>query len=196
MEISLEQALKARATARRLSPCTLTLDSLATLLYYAYGINRDNQDTNYVRPLRVVPSGGALYPIEIYFHTTHTEGLPAGLYHYNPEQRNIRLLRESDETEKITQAMVYQHIAQGAAATIFITGMFQRSIYKYGDRGYRFTLIEAGHIAQNINLVSTGLGLGCMLVGGFYDRQIDDLLELDGLLNSTIYIAAIGKNEK
>jgi len=53
--------------------------------------------------------------------------------------------------------------------------------------------LEAGYVAQNINLVSNALGLGCVNVGGYFDRQIDKLLGIDGITHSTIYMMGIGK---
>ena len=47
-------------------------------------------------------------------------------------------------------------------------------------------------MAQNMNLVSSALGLGCLNIGGFFDREVDALLQLDGILHSTIYVIAIG----
>jgi SagB-type dehydrogenase family enzyme len=196
LETPLMQVLAERMTVRGLSPCTITLEKLATILHYAYGITRDNQGTGFPRPFRTVPSAGALYPLEIFLHSTHIAGLPGGLYHFNTEKTHLRLLREGDETARIREALPHKHIADGAALMIFITAMFERSTYKYGERGYRFTLLEAGHMAQNINLVTMGLGLDCMLVGGFYDRQIDAILELDGLSHSTVYMVAIGQAEE
>jgi SagB-type dehydrogenase family enzyme len=76
---------------------------------------------------------------------------------------------------------------------IFITSVFERSVFKYGDRGYRFIFLEAGHVAQNINLVAYGLGLASVNIGGFLDRRVDDFLGLDGLTHSTIYMIAIGE---
>ena len=76
---------------------------------------------------------------------------------------------------------------------VFITAVFERSVFKYGDRGYRFVLLEAGHVAQNINLAVTALGLGCVNIGGFFDRDIDEFLGIDGLTHSSVYLMAIGK---
>jgi nitroreductase len=53
-------------------------------------------------------------------------------------------------------------------------------------------LLEAGHVAQNLNLVATALGLGCVNIGGYFDREIDEYLDLDGITHSTIYMLAIG----
>lgn len=190
--ISLEDALLNRTSTRNLSPIPLSLLHLATLLHYGYGITRPNQGTNFPRPFRTVPSGGALYPLEIFFHVTHVEELPAGLYHYNPSQNHVRFLREGDQTEHIATSVVQPEVVRGTSVNIFLTAVFERSIFKYGDRGYRFILIEAGHVAQNMNLVSTALGLGILNIGGFFDREIDDLLGIDGVNHSTLYMIGIG----
>jgi SagB-type dehydrogenase family enzyme len=193
MRMGLAEAVTSRESARALSPARLSLSQLATLLHHAYGITRDNAGTVFPRPFRAVPSGGALYPLEIYLHTTHVEELEPGLYHYAPTRHELRFLRYGDESRKISEALVQRNLAVDASVMLFITGVFERSIFKYGDRGYRFTLIEAGHVGQNLALTATAMGLGCLTVGGYSDRQVDDLLGLDGLTHSTIYLAAIGE---
>ncbi len=54
-------------------------------------------------------------------------------------------------------------------------------------------LLEAGHVAQNINLTAVGLGFGCLNLGGYFDRSIDELLGFDGLTHSTVYMLALGE---
>ncbi|WP_447599797.1 SagB/ThcOx family dehydrogenase [Nitrospira sp. Nam80] len=193
---ALDQVLQARASVRELHPSVLTLSALSTILHYAYGETRDNKDTGYVRPFRVVPSGGGLYPLEIYFHSNCIANEQPGIYHYNLSRRNIRLLSQADKTQSVAKAMVYPELIERAALIIFITAIFERSIFKYGDRGYRFIFLEAGHVAQNINHVVTALDLGCVNIGGFYDREIDDILGLDGVTHSTIYMVAIGNRKE
>jgi SagB-type dehydrogenase family enzyme len=193
LRLSLEKAIATRVSVRDLTAGPLTLPTVATLLHYGYGVNRDRKDSDFPRSLRVIPSAGALYPLEIFFHTTRIEGLNAGLYHYNPSKNHLRLLREGDETRRIAEAMVQTEVALGAALIVFITAFFERSVFKYKDRGYRFVLLEAGHVAQNLNLVSNALGLSALNIGGFFDREIDDFLNLDGVTQSTIYMMAIGR---
>ena len=195
LTLSLADAIAARASVRDLRPSSLTLKQVGTLLRQAYGITRENKG-NGPRSFRVVPSGGAMYPLEIFFHSPHIKGLRAGLYHYNPVENQLRLLREGDETEKIAKAMVQTEVARGASLIVFITAFFERSVFKYKDRGYRFVLLEAGHVAQNVNLTATALGLGCVNIGGFFDREIDAFLGLDGVTHSTVYMIAIGKQAK
>jgi len=191
--LSLEAALTARVSARSMRPCLLTLENIATLLFYACGVTRDNAGTPFPRPFRVVPSGGALYPLEIFFYSAHLSGAAPGLYHYNPTRHSLRLLHEGDLSPRLAEALVQQTVPYDASLMLFLTAMFERSTFKYGARGYRFILLEAGHVAQNINLVATALGLGCINLGGYFDRQVDEVLGLDGLNHSTIYMMAIGE---
>lgn len=195
LNLPLAEAITTRVSSPNMAPCPLALENVATLLHYAYGVTRDNKETGFPRSLRTVPSGGALYPLEIFFHSAHIKGLQAGLYHYDPVRRNIQVLRHADETARIGEAMAQPNVnvPRGAALIVFITAVFERTIFKYGDRGYRFVLLEAGHVAQNLNLVSNAMGLGSLNIGGFFDREIDEFLGLDGVTHSTIYMVAIGK---
>jgi SagB-type dehydrogenase family enzyme len=195
LTLPLQQAIMDRVSARKLRRDTLRLEELGALLYLAYGVTRSNVGTNSPRAFRAAPSGGALYPLEIYLHSTHLEGQPAGLYHYNPIRNELRLLQERDLSVGIADGLVafQRHLAFEASLILFLTAVFERSAFKYGTRGYRFVLLEAGHVAQNINLVATALGLACVNVGGYYDRRIDELLNLDGVTHSTVYMIALGE---
>ena len=70
-------------------------------------------------------------------------------------------------------------------------------MWKYADRGYRYILFEAGHCAQNINLLSLALNLGTLNLGGFFDSTLSDLLKLDEDEEVPLYCIALGypKNE-
>ncbi len=190
------EVVSSRVSARFLKPQQLDLAQLAALLHHAYGITRDNQGTGFTRPFRSAPSGGGLYPLEIYFHTKRVTGLKPGLYHYNPSNNEVRLLREGDQSQEIAESLVHfqSNVAYDSSVIFFLTAIFERSTFKYGARGYRFIFLEAGHVAQNFNLVATGLGLGCLNIGGYYDRAVDKLLGLDGVSHSTIYMTAVSKH--
>jgi SagB-type dehydrogenase family enzyme len=183
-----------RRSAQTLKPSELSLQDVATLLHYAYGVNRQYVNKALQRSLRHVPSAGALYPLEIFFQSNRVKSLEPGLYHYHPIRHHMRLLQPALSPTRISEALIQPDIASGASLIIFITGLFERSIFKYGDRGYRYCLIEAGHVAQNLDLVSTALGLGFMNVGGFFDRRVDEFLGLDGVTHSVLYLVAIGEH--
>lgn len=194
-ERSFEEIVLSRTTVKNPKPVSLSLQNLRTILHVAYGETRDNQNDDYVpRPFRTVPSGGALYPLELYFFSNgYIEGLEAGLHHYSPSSNSIHLLRRGDFSDEISSAFVefQSDLAYQLSLIIFITGVFKRSTFKYRDKGYRFTLLEAGHVAQNINLAATALNLGVINIGGYHDRDIDQFLGFDGLRQSTIYINGI-----
>jgi SagB-type dehydrogenase family enzyme len=73
-----------------------------------------------------------------------------------------------------------------------LTGVFERTILKYGERGYRFVLLEVGHIAQNLCLLAEEMGLGAVCLGGFYDREVETVLGIDGTDESILYLVAVG----
>lgn len=188
-----EEVLQTRSSVRNLRASDLTLPEISAMLYYSYGVSRPLHN-NFPRPFRIVPSAGALYPLEIFFFTEHSKDLKTGIYHYNPREHHLRLFREGNYGQPIAEGLVQHHLVSQASLIVFITALFERTVFKYDDRGYRFAFLEAGHLAQNLNLVSNGLGWACINIGGYYDRHIDHLLDLDGLNQSTIYMMAIGKS--
>ncbi len=193
-DVSLGEALVDRVSPAGLEPVKLPLEHLSSILYAGYGVTRSNQTTDFLRPFRTAPSGGGLYPLEIYLTGKHIDGMKAGLYHFSPPKHRLYQLRTGDLAPELSQGLVefQTDIAFDASVILMVTAMFERSTFKYGARGYRFALMEAGHVAQNINLAATALGLGCCNLGGFYDRTIDDFLKIDGLHQSTVYMIAIG----
>jgi SagB-type dehydrogenase family enzyme len=191
-ERSFDDVLRNRTSAREFSGEGIRLDQLAKVLFMSYGITRDNAGTNFPRPFRTIPSGGALYPLDIYVYASRVSGLEAGLYHYNPEISSLEVLRKADETQRIAGFFVQADLALNAAAILFVSATFSRTVFKYGDRGYRFVLLEAGHLAQNSNLTAQEMGLATTNIGGYTDRDVDRYLGLDGVNESTVYLLLIG----
>lgn len=195
LDMPLGETLISRVSPARMRPTPITLQQVATMLFYAYGVTRSNEGTNFLRPFRIVPSGGGLYPLELYISSKYIVDAPAGLLHFNPMKKHLRLLQEGDLSPQLAECLVQfqSSLAFDTSLFFFVTGLFQRSTFKYGARGYRFVLLEAGHAAQNLNLVATALGFGCLNIGGYFDHAVDKLLGFDGLNQSTIYIVAIGE---
>ena len=198
LRLSLKGAIQGRRSNREFRRASMPLSYLAALLLLGYGIvdsKSTSPNSNPNRQRRVVPSAGALYPLEIFFHATRVRGLATGLYHFNPSRRLVELIRKGDHTRAFKNSFVQMPALTKACLVVFITAMFERSTFKYGDRGYRFSLLEAGHVAQNINLVAGSLGFGSVNLGGFFEREVDDFLALDGITHSTVYTIAIGATQ-
>ena len=88
LEVPLGAAIRRRRTPQALAPRTIGLVDLSTLLFHANGITRPETDGLFPRPFRAAPSGGAMYPLDLFIHTAQIEGLQSGLYHYNPHRHD------------------------------------------------------------------------------------------------------------
>jgi len=185
--LSLAEAVEARRSRRDYSAEPMTLAELSCLLYAAQGITEPQGG------LRAAPSAGALYPIELYAAAHNVAGLEAGVYHYAVPTHELELLRGGDLRAEVKQAGLGQdHLAQ-AAVCFVLSAIFQRTRWKYRERTYRYMLLEAGHIGQNLYLAATSLGLGACAVGAFLDDDLNALLGLDGEEEAVLYIIAAGK---
>jgi SagB-type dehydrogenase family enzyme len=192
-EASLADVLGSRRTVRRFGGGSVALQALGTVLHAAYGVTRP-ETAHDPQPLRTVPSGGALYPLELYAVASRIDGLEEGLYHFDPLRCVVEVqATASSAASSLLEASIYPEIVEPAAATLLVTGMFWRSRFKYGLRGYRFALLEAGHVAQNVLLAAVALGLGAAPLGGFYDRAVDEVLGVDGVNESVLYAICLGQ---
>ncbi|MGQ7336477.1 SagB/ThcOx family dehydrogenase [Streptococcus suis] len=190
------EILFSRRSTREFSSESLTLSDLSYILNSSYGISGalENVEKGYYQELRTSPSAGGLYPLEIYFYANNIEGLEMGVYHYNPSEHNLSILQKGElDLSKYTS---YSSIAKKAACVIFITAVFPRLSYKYGERSYRFVHLDAGHLGQNIYLSAESIDIGALAIGGFFDDEINNLLDIDGVTEGIVYEFLIGHKDE
>lgn len=191
--IPLERCLFERKSTRKFSGNALKIDNISSVLRLSSGIKNDSH--GFLR--RQYPSAGALYTLEIYVIGIHSnlELLNKAVTHYNVKKHSLEIIKETSIPTIITCFLPVNHtIVEGSGCMIIITACFDRIFQKYTERGYRYALIESGHLAQNIYLICAALNIGCCSIGGYYDEKINDLLEI-GDNEKTLYIAALGQNE-
>lgn len=164
----------------------LSLDKMSSLLYYSLGINPEYK-TNF--PHRFYPSGGARYPIETYLLCTDVSGLQQAIYHYYIKDHVLEKLFEYKKEE--LNRIFLHNFPINASCIIVMTGILQRTTIKYGDRGYNYALIEIGHIAQNIYLLASALNINCCAIGGYKEKYLSSLLDLDTDEEIPLYTLAI-----
>ena len=185
----LESLLLARESTREFSNEPLTFEILSNLLFYSVGIKPESKN-DLDSAKRMYPSAGGRYPIETYFVADTISILDKGLYHYNVKSNEIETLFKNDLSQQMVGIIgtdLYK-----ASLVIILTGELSRTEVKYGTNAYRFALLEAGHIGQNISLLSEKYGLGCCAIGGVDNNKLVKLLDLtEGKL--TPYMLAIGK---
>jgi SagB-type dehydrogenase family enzyme len=118
--------------------------------------------------------------------------LEPGLYHYNVPDHALELLTPGDPTERLFDVCCWQPHPREAAVTVFLAGSMQRTKRKYGERGYRYVLLEVGHLAQNLCLATTALGHAIFTSCGFFDDAANRMLRLDGVDETVLYVAYLG----
>jgi SagB-type dehydrogenase family enzyme len=143
--------------------------------------------------LRAAPSAGALYPAEVYVGVRAVEGVDAGVYHFEVPSAELACLTLGDPTDQLVRICCGQDYAREAAVVVLISAMFQRTTRKYGDRGYRYVLLDVGHLTQNLCLACTALGLSIVTTCGFYDEEAAQLLGIDGSDEAVVYVAFVGR---
>jgi SagB-type dehydrogenase family enzyme len=192
-QYSLEEVIQQRRSIRHFSGEGATLEELAKLLYLGNGVTGSLQNGNVAWTLRAAPSAGALYPIEMYPITLNVRGISPGIYHYNVREHALELLKEGDYREILYSSALEQEMLLSASVVILLTAIFVRTRSKYGERGYRYVFLDAGHVGENIYLVATAMGFGVVSVGGFYDDELNQLLYIDGVNEAVVYILVLGK---
>ena len=189
----LRQAIRARRSCRAFADQSMPLAWLAGILSDTYGvtglIEGPERHVMYTRP---VPSAGALYPLEVYVATRAVEGIRDGLHHYHGRDHTLEPIKAGPVMSELGDLLIGQHYLATANAAIILTAVFERTFKKYGPRGYRYVLFEAGHAAQNVCLLATELDLGSICTGGFYDRRLNRYLGLDGSSQAVLYLVGLG----
>lgn len=171
-KVSVERAIKERRTERDFRPEPITLAQLSQLLWSAQGVTDEGMG------LRAAPSGGALYPLDVYavVGDEGVEGLKSGVYHYQPETHSIRLIRRGDRRKEVAGAALWQMWMAKAPVMFVVTSEYERITHKYGKRGIRYAQIEVGHVGENIFLQSGALGLAAGIVGAFSDNAVAEAI--------------------
>jgi SagB-type dehydrogenase family enzyme len=192
-EEPLARTISGRRSARAFDYRSMPINELSRLLMLGGGITGAHHDSDgTVWQLRAAPSGGALYPIDLYCLALRIGGLAAGLYAYNPQAHSLALVVEGDFAAELATLSYGDPDATPPAAAIIMSASFQRCKVKYGERGYRFALLEAGHIAQNLLLAAEAAGLAAVPIGGFLDDRANALLQLDGVQEAVVYLVSVG----
>lgn len=189
--LDLRTVILRRATHRRYAETPLRLEELAFLLWATQGVK---EVTNRPSTLRTVPSAGARHAFETYLLVNRVEGLEAGLYRYAAlEHALYRLDAPADIHDQIVNACARQNHVHTSAVTFLWISVEERMILRYGQRGYRYLHIDAGHVCQNLYLAAEVIGCGVCAVCAFDDDAMNAALGLDGETQFATYLATLGR---
>jgi SagB-type dehydrogenase family enzyme len=162
---------------------------LSRLLINSYGLTaKFPTPTGQLFYLRAAPSAGALYPAELYLISRGTTLLPAGIYNYQAQTHSLFRYWDDYVWQGLQDACFWHPALENTQLALVVTGVFQRSAWRYQDRAYRRICLDSGHLIGNITLASALADYRPHLIGSFADQAINQLLYLSPEDEATLAI--------
>ncbi len=190
-DISLREAIEKRRSIREHSQRPLTIEELSYLLWCTQGVK---EVIPHRATFRTVPSAGARHSFETDLLVNNVEELQSGVYRFLAiEHKLIEVNIDPDIADKITRACFGQGFVRTSAVTFIWVAVAHRMNWRYGERGYRYMHLDAGHVCQNLYLSAEEIDSGVCAIAAFSDDDMNRLLDLDGENQFVIYIATVGK---
>lgn len=193
-DISLTRAIGQRISVRKYADAPLSLLELSYLLWCTQGVKSIH---HHLVTLRTVPSAGARHAFETYLLVNNVEGLASGLYKFLAVDFQLAKLETVEQiSDVIAEACMRQKFVKKSAVTFIWTAAAYRMTYRYGQRGYRYLHLDAGHVCQNLYLAAEAIDSGVCAIAAFDDDSLNKALAIDGDNQFAIYVAAVGKKAR
>lgn len=210
IDVSLRDAVvKRRTTSLNYFQGDWTKKELLQFLNHTLGVtknhkvmhmNKSKEEEEFILKLRSYPSGGAMYPIEVYLYIKGIKDIEEGLYLFNPNT-SMLLQIDSDKSLEYLESLIpstalkldsrYSSL-RNVNMLIFLVADFKYSAHKYGVLAYKLALLEAGHIGQNFQLFASALNKKSIPFGGHYDDKVEPFLRIDGKEKTCTYVFGLG----
>lgn len=154
-----------------LPPAPLLEQSLSQLLQFSMGIAAYKESTGSSWAVRCNASSGNLHPTESYLVLPPMMNSDKTLvHHYTPKNHGLELLNELDTS-------FWNNLPENS----FLLGLSSitwREVWKYGERAFRYTQLDAGHAWQSIVVSAKMLGWKITRLDSISDADIDTLFGL------------------
>jgi len=186
LSVSLETALRRRRSTEDFGQGVLPLNDLSTLLHF--GCGAWGRDVVSGRHYRSAPSPGALNTIAAVVEVVTVASVSPGPYGFDPLRHALVPMGPLGHS----QESFNMPCSGKPCCTVWLVAAFDRACGKYGDRGYRFALLEAGHVAQNVLLAAAALSLPARPIGGFLDHEAAEQLHLTPFPVFPLYALPVG----
>jgi SagB-type dehydrogenase family enzyme len=189
---TLAEIVREWTPAEGFAAAAISLAQLGRLLHFTNGVTLKAPPGGRGPARRAAPSAGALYSGEVYVAAARVQGLAPGVYYYEVAQHRLVQAAAGFEPAQLAAAIERPESIEGAAATILLTNVFGRYSWKYANRGYRYALIDSGHIGENLRLAAASAGLAQRDFLAFRDDLLNDLLAIDGVEEAVCSVHAVG----
>ena len=185
----LRKAIEERRSVRQYARIPLSREELAYLLWCTQGVKSVSSAT-----FRTVPSAGARHAFETFLLINSVRGFASGLYRYLALEHKLLVLSlEKALAGALTAACLEQDMIRSCAVVFVWVAVPYRMTWRYGERGYRYLHLDAGHVCQNLYLAAGSVDCGVCGIAAYSDDEVNKLLGLDGNEAFAIYLAAVGK---
>ena len=162
-----------------------SLKEVGQFLWYVYGITQYSQSAKFEGSAkemkqslrRFVPSGGGLYPSELYVYLK-LEEVPEGIYHYSAAHHRLILLREGNYDFYLSRSLGNGSDLLDCFGAVFISTVFWKNFYKYNNFSYRLQGLDAGVLIGQLLEVAKQMSFSNRVCYQFLDRAINHLLGL------------------
>lgn len=200
MRLALSETLARRRSVRSYTGDAATVGDVAAILAAAAGVTAEQDvplSDSRSAPLRfrAVASAGGLYPIDLLFAAINVDGLDRGVYRYEPLHHALSAAGERQSVGALLECFAVPQSAialERSCGLLLLVGQPRRSVRKYGQRGMRFVLMEAGAIAHSVALAATALGYGSVDCASVYDDEVHEVLGLDGVETTLLHAIVVG----
>jgi len=184
--------VESRESRRKYTDEALSLVELSYLLWTTQGVKSVNETQTFTK--RLVPSAGARHPFETYLLINRVEGIEPGLYRYLALEHKLLLVNAAEDiNQKITEASLKQKQVQNSAVTFCWVADIARTYWRYNERSFRYIMLDAGHVCQNLYLAAETIHCGVCAIAAYDDDLMNNALGVDGEHQFTAYLASLGK---
>lgn len=168
---SLDKQLVRRRSTRELGTSLPKRTTLSRWLALAHGVTASDRHGP-------VPSAGGLQALELYLINWTSGWLPAGAYHFDRRGRHLSQVADGAARADWQTRVPSLDQIEGGAGLLVVVGESSRVVGRYGARGGRFLLLEAGHLLQNLSLLATSLDIAFCALGGVFEQDVAAALRL------------------
>ncbi len=143
---------------------------------------------------KVVPSGGARHPTEIFYISFDEKLLEKGVYHYNVKKNSLELYKKGNFYSKSRTATfdLFDKFDKKPKGLFVFVSQVERAMWRYrDDRSFRAILVDIGIVMMMFRKISELLGFETYSYQKFKDKDIIKILELDRFKQLPLYVSTI-----
>jgi SagB-type dehydrogenase family enzyme len=183
---NLVDSILRRRSVRRYRRAPLPLDTLGRLLFFGTAPDLDAEEAHAV---------GAIPPlVDVYTFLWSVDGLAEGTYRYDRGRHGLIRLHAGPDRGQVSDSVFQPEFATGTGVLLLVADL-ERANDRFGPRGYRYALMQAGSLGEAFYLVATALGVGISGNGGFRESTVQRHCGLDGLRRDLVWTLPFGPNE-